>query len=178
MNRKRNIAIAVATALGVGLVLNSGVLAHGPGYSYGAGHLMGGHGHGRGMHRAMTYGDHMPAGGHQHGIGPVWTLDLTDEQRAEIGKIHDSLRKQHWELRGKLQEQYSKLENLNAATTVDKAAIDAVYDEIFKLRRQLVQTSTDARAETAKLLSDEQRKTFAGWRRGGPGPCVTFDRQS
>ncbi len=176
MNRKRNIAIAVATALGIGLVLNSGVLAHGPGYGYGAGHMMGGHGHR--AHRAMSYEEHGPARAHQHGMGPVWTLDLTGEQRAEIGKIHDSLRKQHWELRGKLQEQYSKLENLNAATIVDKAAIDAVYDEIFKLRRQLVQTSTDARAETAKLLSDEQRKTFAGWRRGGPGPCVTFDRQS
>ncbi len=176
MNRKRNIAIAVAAALGIGLVLNSGVLAHGPGYGYGAGHMMGGHG--RGMHRAMPYGDHMPAGGHQHGMSPVWTLDLTDEQRAEIGKIHDNLRDQHWELKGKLQDQYRKLEDLNAAASVDKAAIDAVYDEIFALRRQLVQASTDARTETAKLLSDEQRKTFTDWRPGGPGPCVTLDRQS
>jgi len=176
MNTKRNIAIAVATALGIGLVLNAGVLAHGPGYGFGAGHMMGGHGHG--AHRAMIYGEDTPAVGHQHGIGPVWMLDLTDEQRAEVGKIHDSLRQQHWELRGKLQEQYSKLEALNATASADKVGVDAVYDEIFKLRRQLLQTSTDARAETAKLLSGEQRKAFTGWRRGGHGPCGAFGRKS
>ena len=105
-------------------------------------------------------------------------LDLTEEQRAEIGKVRENLRKQHWELRGKLQEQRSRLAELNDARTVDKAAIDEVYDEIFELRRQLVQTSTDARAETEKLLSDERRKAFTGWRRGGPGPCVEYGRDS
>ena len=138
--------------------------------------MMGGHGYGG--HRSTTYGEHAPTVGHHHGLGPVWTLDLTEKQRAEIGKVHDNLRKQHWELRGKLQEQYSKLAELEDAPTVDKAAIDQVYDEIFELRRQLVQTSTDARAETEELLSDEQRKAFTGWRGGGPGPCAEFGRDS
>ena len=182
MNTKRNMAVAVATALGIGLAVSSGVLAHGYGYGYGGGHMMGGYGYGGGhmmggygygMHGPMTYGEDTPFVGYQQGLGPIWTLDLTQAQRTELGKIQDGLRKQHWALQGKLQDQYAKLRDLNAAETPDKGATDAVYDEIFKLRRQFVQTTTDAQAKADKVLTAEQRQAVTGWRRGGPGPCMT-----
>ena len=186
MSTKRNIAIAIAAALGLGLVLNSGVLAHGRGQGFGGGHMMGGPGYGQGyggghmmggrgygMHGPAASGAEFPGMGHHQGLGPVWTLDLTDAQRAEVTKVQDTLRKRHWDLQGKLEEQYSLLRDLNVAETPDKAAIDEVYDDIFKLRRQFVQATTDAKAELTKQLSAEQREAIAGWRRGGPGPCFT-----
>jgi len=169
MNTKRNIAVAGATALGISLAVSAGVLAHG--YGYGGGHMMGGDGYG--MHGPMTDGEGTPFVGHTQGLGPVWMLDLTQAQRTELGKIQDGLRKQHWELQGKQQDQYTKLRDLNAAETPDKGAIDATYDDIFKLRRQFVQATTDARAKADKVLTAKQRQALTGWRRGGPGPCVT-----
>jgi hypothetical protein len=68
--------------------------------------------YGYGMHGPMTYGEGTPFVGHTQGLGPVWMLDLTQAQRTELGKIQDGLRKQHWELQGKLQDQYTKLRDL------------------------------------------------------------------
>ena len=182
MNAKRNMVVAVATALGMGLAVSSGVLAHGYGYGYGGGHMMGGYGYGgghmmggygHGMHGPMTYGEDTPFVGHQQGLGPVWTLDLTPAQRTELTKIQDRLRKQHWALQGKLEDQYAKLRDLNAAEPLDKTAIDATYDEIFKLRRQFVEATTDARIKADKLLTPEQRQALTRWQWGGPSPCVS-----
>ena len=136
--------------------------------------MMAGHGHR--MREPSTYGDEFPTIGHHRGLGPLHMLDLTDEQRAEVGKIRDEQRKQHWALRDKLQDQYSTLRKLNAAETPDRAAIDKAYDEIFKTERQFVQVSVDATEKAEKLLTDDQKKVFTRWRRAGPGPCVTSDR--
>ena len=125
-----------------------------------------------GMHGPVTYGEGTPFVGHHGGLGAIWMLDLAQAQRTELGKIQDGLRKQHWELQGKLQDQYAKLRDLNAAETLDKSAIDAAYDEIFKLRRQFVQATTDAQVKADKLLTAEQRQAVTGWRRGGPRPCM------
>ena len=62
MNTKRNITIAIATALGIALVLNTGVLAQGPGHPLGPGPMMGGQGDG--AHRTMAYGQHRAEAGH------------------------------------------------------------------------------------------------------------------
>lgn len=170
MNGKRDIAVAVAAVLGIGLAVSSGVLAHG-GYGYGGGQMMGRHGYG--MHGPMTAGEDAPFVGYHQWLGPIWMLDLTQPQRTELGKIQDGLRMQHWELQGKLRDQYAKLRDLNAAETPDKNAIDATYDEIFKMRRQFVQATTDARAKADKVLTLKQREALARWRWGGPGPCMT-----
>ncbi|MEN8174858.1 MAG: Spy/CpxP family protein refolding chaperone [Pseudomonadota bacterium] len=198
MTTKRNIAIAVAAALGLGLALNAGVLARGPGFGYGGGHMMSGYGHmvepqyyGRGygdsprlggtghhMHGPFAYGGGHGVAHHQSGLGPFWALDLSDEQSAKVGEIQDQLRKQHWSLRGELQDKYSELRKLNAAETPDRAAVGAVYDEISKIERQFVTASADAREAAEKLLTEDQKRAFTRARGGGVGPCVTVERQS
>lgn len=175
MNAKGNTGVALATALGIGLAISSGVLAHG-GYGFGprGGHMMGGYGYG--MHGPGGYGrENMPMMDECPGFGQLGRLDLTQAQRDELATVRNGLRKQHWELQGKLQDQYARLQELQGAQTPDKGAIDATYDEIFKLQRQLVQATTDAQASADKVLTQEQRKAVGGWHRGGPGPCVTWN---
>jgi Spy/CpxP family protein refolding chaperone len=173
MTTKRNLAIAVAAALGVGLALNAGVFAHGRGYSpgYGGGHMMGGYGPG-------AYGEHSP-GMHGQGLGSVWRLDLTDAQADQVAEIQDRLREQHLALRDKLQDQYRRLRDLNAQQDPDRAAVDKVYDKIFQTERRFAATTLDAREEVEKVLTDEQKRVFTRWRRGAQTPpCPQYDRQS
>jgi len=73
-----------------------------------------------------------------------------------------------------LTDQYRQLRDLNAAETSDRAAIDKVYDEIFKTERQFVQASVDARVAAEKLLTDDQKKVYARWRRGEQCSCFRF----
>ncbi len=103
------------------------------------------------------------------GFGPIWLLDLTDEQRQRITKIQDDVRKKHWEVMGKIMEEHNKLRDLYQADELDAKKIGAVYDGIAKLRRQMVETHVQAINQARAALTKKQREQLKQWRHGGRG---------
>jgi len=127
---------------------------------------------GDGMSRGMM-GDGMISGmgmmGSMH-VAPFHMLDLTPEQRTNIDKINDELRRKNWAALGKVQDEEAKLRDLYAADQRDPKAIGAVYGSIYALRRQMIESGIDAHNRMEALLSDAQRAQLKQLRsRTGPG---------
>ena len=98
-------------------------------------------------------------------------LGLSADQRAKIFQIQKELRAKHWALMGKSMEARFRVQELYDADTLDKAAIDAQYKEIDDARRQMIDSSIDARGQVRALLTKEQIEKFDASTRGrGPGP--------
>jgi Spy/CpxP family protein refolding chaperone len=130
----------------------------------------GGYGPGMGMMGGGGMGYGMMGGG----LGPIWTLDLSDEQRGKINKIQDELHKKNWDTQGKIIEEGAKLRDLYAADTPDPKKISAVYERVFALKRQKIEASIDAHNRMRAVLTKEQQEQLKQWRRGrapmyGPG---------
>jgi len=134
--------------------------------------MMGG-GMGMGMGPGMMMGGGCGMGGGMMGSPGINMLDLTDEQRGKINAIQDKLRKQHWEVMGKMMDEHSALRDLYSADTLDGKKIGATYDRIFKLKRQMIDAGIKARNDTMAVLTKEQRAQLKQFRHGrgmgGPG---------
>lgn len=148
----------------------------GPGMMGGSGMMMGG---GMGMGPGMMGGSGMMGmgagmmGGGMMGLHGLNMLDLSDEQRGKINAIHDKLRKQHWEVMGKMMDEHNALRDLYDAETLDGKKIGATYDRIFKLKQQMIDTGIKAHNDAVAVLTKEQREQLKQLRRGrgmgGPG---------
>ena len=141
------------------------------GYGMGMGPgMMGGQGM---MGGGMGMGAGMMMGGGMMGLHGLNMLDLGDEQRGKINAIHDKLRKQHWEVMGKMMDEHNALRDLYDAETLDGKKIGATYDRIFKLKRQMIDTGIKAHNDAVAVLTKEQREQLKQLRRGrgmgGPG---------
>jgi Spy/CpxP family protein refolding chaperone len=136
-------------------------------------------GYGMGMGPGMMGGSGMMGmgagmmGGGMMGLHGLNMLDLGDEQRGKINAIHDKLRKQHWEVMGKMMDEHNALRDLYDAETLDGKKIGAAYDRIFKLKRQMIDTGIKAHNDAVAVLTKEQREQLKQLRRGrgmgGPG---------
>jgi Spy/CpxP family protein refolding chaperone len=147
----------------------------GYGMGMGPGTMGGGMGMGPGMMGGsgmMGMGAGMMGGG-MMGLHGLNMLDLSDEQRGKINAIHDKLRKQHWEVMGKMMDEHNALRDLYDAETLDGKKIGATYDRIFKLKRQMIDTGIKAHNDAVAVLTKEQREQLKQLRRGrgmgGPG---------
>lgn len=147
----------------------------GYGMGMGPGTMGGGMGMGPGMMGGsgmMGMGAGMMGGG-MMGLHGLSMLDLSDEQRGKINAIHDKLRKQHWEVMGKMMDEHNALRDLYDAETLDGKKIGATYDRIFKLKRQMIDTGIKAHNDAVAVLTKEQREQLKQLRRGrgmgGPG---------
>jgi Spy/CpxP family protein refolding chaperone len=139
---------------------------YGPGYGMGPG-MMGGYGPGYGGGYGYGMGPGMMGGGMGPGIGrALWLPDLNDNQRKEILKAQDELRKKNWDLAGKMQDEMAKLRDAYwGSGKRDRAAILAAYKRIGDLRQQRIENSLDAADKIEKVLTAEQREQM---RRSGP----------
>jgi len=120
--------------------------------------MMGAQGQGYGVDSGMM-------GGYGHGMGPGMMgyagapgLNLTNEQRAKAGKIHDASRKRVWEVMGGMLDASSKLRELLSASKRDRAAIGAAYKQVAELRQQMFEVGLDAQDEFERILSGDQRE--------------------
>jgi len=106
------------------------------------------------------------------GMGPLYMLDLSDEQRTKINKISDEVRMKHWATMGKIMEEQSKLRDLLQVDTPDPKKVGAAYGAIAQHQRQMVEAHVQARNQAEQVLSKEQREQLRNWHRGmgGRGP--------
>ena len=185
MNWKRT-AIAAATVLSVaGVTANAqspSLPAHGyPGMmgGYGHGHargfgpgggpefhgehhmgpgMMGGFGMGPGMTGECGMGPAMMGG---PGLRSLGRLDLDDQQRKQVVKIEDELRRKNWDVMGKMQDEMAKLRDATwASGNRDRAAILAANKRMADLRLQMLENSLDATDKAEALLTPQQRERF------------------
>jgi len=119
------------------------------------------------------YGPGMMMGGGMMGMQGLYMLDLTDDQRGKINAIQDKLRKQHWEVMGKMMDEHNALRDLYDIDPLDAKKIGAAYDRLFKLMRQMIDAGIKARNDTYAVLNKEQRAQLKQFRHGrgmyGPG---------
>lgn len=131
------------------------------GWGYGHG-MMGGWGMGPGM---MGGGWGMGAG--MMGLGPVWALELNDNQRRAIDKIMADQHRQQWAVMSALFAAQGKLRELQMAEQWDEKAITRAYDDIFKQQRAMIEASVRTRNQIYEQLSAEQKEQLRRWSWGG-----------
>ncbi len=132
----------------------------GPGMMYGPGPMMG---------PGMMYGPGSMMGpGMMYGYGPGSALNLNESQQKKIDEIQEDLRKKHWDLMGKMNDEYAKLGKLYSAEKRDPDAIDKQLQQIFNLRRQMMMEAVRAQNRMEEQLTDEQKQQLrsygSGWR--------------
>lgn len=130
--------------------------------------MMGGGMMGGGMMGGGMMGGGMMGGGMMGhgGMGSIYMLDLKDEQRDKIDDIMYAMRKQHWELMGKMMDHSRKLQKLYNADTRDAGAIGKVYDDIFRLKRQMIVEAIEADNKAQAVLTKKQHKQLQDLRHG------------
>lgn len=87
----------------------------------------------------------------------IMALDLTDDQRAKINKLHDELQHKNWERMGLIQDETAKLRDLYEADRRDPKAIGAEYQKIFDLKRQIIEAIVDTQNHIEDVLTPDQR---------------------
>lgn len=157
---------------------------YGPGYGpgmmggYGRGGMMGGYGpggYGSGYGYGQGYGPGMMGGGMMGGygrggmmgLGPLYGLDLNEQQLAKLNQIQDETRRKNWNVMGKLQDEQAHMRDLFSADKRDPAAIGKQAMKIAELRRQLLEASVEAHNRIEALLSKEQKDQLRSYRRRG-----------
>lgn len=141
----------------------------GYGYGYGSGDgYGGGYGVGRGMGMRQGY---MMGGGMGGMMGPMmgpmgnmmgnlYGLNLDKKQREQIRDIQKNMRKQHINLMEKMMDTTDKLYELYDVDKPDADKIGQVYDEIYKIKRQMIQEHIQIRNQIYDILNKEQREKF------------------
>jgi Spy/CpxP family protein refolding chaperone len=101
-------------------------------------------------------------------------LNLSQAQRDKIQNIQQSLRKSHFAMMESMIEERQKLPELYNQENPSASKIGAVYGRIFAIQRQMIESSINARNQTNKVLTKEQREQIQQWHRGmwggGYGP--------
>jgi Spy/CpxP family protein refolding chaperone len=120
---------------------------YGPGYGMGPGQLGGGYGPDYGMGSGMM-------GGYGNGSG----LDLTTEQRSKIAKIQNDVRRKHWELMGRMQDEQAQMNEQYYSENRDDAALSASYRKMSDLQYQMFDLSLSAQRQIDAVLTKEQRE--------------------
>lgn len=169
--KTRNVLIGTAIAAAVGATGLAVADMGGAGCPQGAqmqqGQGYGGHGQmqGRGMpgHGAGGMMGGMQGqgpGGMQDGMvdGMGYGLNLSDEQRAEMGKIRQQFLPQMGELRGRMQANHEQLQAQRLGGAADQAAIDGLADQKGALVAEMIKLRTAHQARMRALLTDEQRE--------------------
>jgi Spy/CpxP family protein refolding chaperone len=162
-----------------GAQMQQGMMGQGPGTMMNGmmGRMMGGmqgqgpgammgHMQGHMMNGMQGQGPGAMMGGMRGGMG--YALELTDEQRTEMGKIRDEFLPQMGALRGRMQANHEQLQALLQDGTADQAAIDKLADQHGDLMAEMIKMRTANMARMQGLLTGEQREQMRE-HRGGMG---------
>lgn len=121
----------------------------GYGYHYGAGMMGGGWGQGGMM-----------------GLGPLYALNLNEQQLGKVNQIRDESRRKNWEIVGKIMDEQARMRDLLSAEKRDPSAIGKQAMKIAELRRQILESSVDTQNRIEALLTKEQKDQMRNFRRG------------
>lgn len=160
--KKRVLPVLTALLLTGGAVGAHACNWYSGGYGYGMGHGMMGTGPGM-MGPGMMGMDHGMMGGYGAGQGMP---NLTEQQQNKMIQIQEEVRKKHWNLMGKMNEEQMKLQQLYYSGKRDSVAIEAQHKKLYQLQREMDESWLDAQSRMDAVLTKEQKERF----RGGYGP--------
>jgi len=143
-----NLSKTLGTALLIGgTIAAASAIADPPQRAYGTNGMgpgmMGGYGAGYGM-----------TGGYAPGPG----LNLNAEQRSKIARIQDDVRRKHWDLMGKMQDEQALMNEQYGSDKRDDATISKGYRKMSEFRHQMFDLSLSAQRQIDAVLSKEQRE--------------------
>ena len=161
MNLRKALSAGIlvgATAVAASAVANPPQGNSGPDYGMGPG-MMGGYGSGYGMGPGMMgYGSGYGMGpGMMDGYASRADLNLTAEQRSKIAKIQNDVRRKHWDLMGKMQDEQAQMNEQYYSDQRDDAPLSKSYRNMSELRQQMFDLSLSARRQIDAVLTQEQR---------------------
>jgi len=152
-------------AYGPGYGMGPGMMGgYGPGYGTGPG-MMGGYGPGYGTGPGMMGGygpDYGMSSGMMGGYLSRSDLNLTAEQRSKIAKIQNDVRRKHWELMGKMQDEQAQMNEQYYSDQRDDAALSKSYRKMSDLRHEMFDLSLSAQKQIDAVLTKEQRDKLKG----------------
>jgi hypothetical protein len=155
-------AILIFTGAGIGLA-HDGWGGRGSMMGYG-GHMTGNGGH------MMDYGDHMRGYGGQM-MGPGYGScygDLSKEDYSKLEAAREEFFDQTRDLRRELDEKRDAMEDELAKETPDRDKINALQDDISKLRSEWDRKALEHRLEVREMMPESARgRAYAGGYRGG-----------
>jgi Spy/CpxP family protein refolding chaperone len=130
---------------------------YGPGYGMGPG-MMGNYGQGYGHGMMGGFGpDYGMGSGTMGGYGARSDLNLNAEQRSKIAKVQNDVRRKHWEIMGKMQDEQALMNEQLESETRDDAALSKGYRKMSELRHQMFDLSLSAQKQINAVLTKEQR---------------------
>lgn len=139
---------------------------YGPGYGRG---MMGGGMGGYGMGPGFGMGPGM-MGAWGVGMGPLYMLDLTDAQTAQMEKIQTEMMSKHRTFARQMWDEQERLGDLYGSDKRDPDKIGKVYSKISELQRQMIEMHTEAENKMEALLTKEQKEQLRrGYGRGMMG---------
>jgi len=128
--------------MGVGMMGN---LGQGYGYGMGPG-MLGGFGPDYGM-----------SSGTMGGYAIRSDLNLNAEQRSKIAKIQNDVRRKHWKIMGKMQDEQALMnEQYESESRVD-ATLSKGYRKMSELRQEMFDLSLSVQKQIDTVLTKEQR---------------------
>lgn len=142
------------------------------GYGYDAG-MMGGspyYGYGPGAMSPYGYGPGMQGGygtAEEWGFGPVERLNLSNDQRQQVGRVEQDLWREHWNLQGRILDEEARLRELYGSGHPDPAQVGQVWSRIGDLHRQMGEAHARAFDQIQDVLTPAQRQQLSEWQRGG-----------
>jgi Spy/CpxP family protein refolding chaperone len=149
---------------GPGYGMGPGMMGnYGQGYGHGMGPgMMGnyGQGYGYGMGPGMMGGfgpDYGMGSGTMGGYGARSDLNLNAEQRSKIAKVQNDVRRKHWEIMGKMQDEQALMNEQLESETRDDAALSKGYRKMSELRHLMFDLSLSAQKQINAVLTKEQR---------------------
>lgn len=168
-NTLRAAALIGATTMATGALAESPRGAYGygmgPGMMGGGSGMMGGYGMGHGMMGGYGMGPGMMGGygmghgmghGMMGGFGSGVDLNLSAEQRSKIARIQEDVRRKHWDMMGKMQEEQLQMNEQYSSDTRDDAMLSKNHRKMLDLRQQMFDLSLSAQRQIDAVLTKEQ----------------------
>ena len=112
--------------------------------------MMGGYGPDYGMGSGMMFG-------YGRELCTRSDLNLSAEQRSKITKIQNDVRRKHWEIMGKMQDEQALMNEQYYSDQRDDAALSKSYRKMSELRQQMFDLSLSAQKQIDAVLTKEQR---------------------
>jgi hypothetical protein len=82
--------------------------------------------------------------------------NLTGDQQNSINNLHDSMRKNHWELMGSAMDEQVNLREVLRVDRPDPKSVGEIYGRLFNLKRKMIESRIETRNAVLDLLSEEQ----------------------